>query len=129
MKELAESTQLQNKRCKNTSETALIVLEIDRRRMLIAEIGGQAPSDDVIVSVLWMAMDPGTTSHVSGKLDVSEVEYTDLRQAVMMHTSLTSATSNGGRGNSSPTAMDIGSIASVVEGEEETANAASRLES
>ena len=64
MRELSELTQLQNKRCKNAAETSLIVLEIDRRT-----------SDDLLTSVLWMAMDPGTRSRVSGKIDVEEADY------------------------------------------------------
>ena len=70
MRELAELTQLQNKRCKNAAETSLIVLEIDRRTMLLEETGGSPPSDDMLTSVLWMAMGPGARSHVSGKIDV-----------------------------------------------------------
>ena len=53
MKEIAELTQLQNKLCKNTAETALVVLEVDRRKRLIEEIGGQTPHNDIVVSVLW----------------------------------------------------------------------------
>ena len=70
MRELAELKQLQDKRCKNVAETSLIVLEINRRTMLLAEAGGSPPSDDLLTSVLWMAMNPGTRSHVSGKIDV-----------------------------------------------------------
>ena len=66
-----------------------------------------------------MFMCPATRSRVSGKADVSTVGYTDIRQVVMGYTSPTSATGQGGRGNSAPTAMDIGSIASVADGEEE----------
>ena len=32
MREVAELSQLQNKRCKNAAETTLVVLEVDRRR-------------------------------------------------------------------------------------------------
>ena len=59
MKELSELTQLQNKRCKNAAETALIVLGIDRRTMLFREMDGTEPDDDLLTSVLWMAMDQG----------------------------------------------------------------------
>ena len=65
--------------------------------MVIHEIGGQKPSDDVVVSVPWMAMGPATRSHVFGKLDVSTVEYTDFWQAVIGLTSLVSAASQCGR--------------------------------
>ena len=62
-------------------------------------------------------MDPGTRSHVSGKIDVETADYILLRKTVMGHTNLTSATGQAGRGSSSPTAMDIGSIASVTDAE------------
>ena len=64
MKEVAGLMALQNKRCKNASETSLILLEIDRRQRLIAEIGGVPPGDEMLVDALWMAMEPGTRSHV-----------------------------------------------------------------
>ena len=64
MKEVADLMALQNKRCKTASETFLILLDIDRRQRLIAEIGGNPPGDEMLVNVLWMAMDPGTRSHV-----------------------------------------------------------------
>ena len=113
MKEIAELTSLQNKRCKNAAETSLIVLEVDRRKRLIEDIGGQVPSNDILVSVLWCAMGPNTRSHVSVKLDVETVEYPLLRQAVNAHTSLVGATSSR-----TPTAMDIGPIANVMDSEE-----------
>ena len=65
MKEVSELTQLQNKRCKNVAETALIVLEVDRRKRLIEEIGGQEPSNGTLVSVLWMSMDTASRNHIS----------------------------------------------------------------
>ena len=40
MKEVSELMSLQKKRCKNTAETALILLEMGRSQKLIAEIGG-----------------------------------------------------------------------------------------
>ena len=52
----------------------MIVLEIGRRTMLIAEADGTAPSDDLLTSVLWMAMGPGARSHVSGKIDVETAD-------------------------------------------------------
>ena len=39
MKEVSDLMSLQNKRCKTTAETALILLEMGRRQKLIAEIG------------------------------------------------------------------------------------------
>ena len=57
-------------------------------------------------------MDPGTKSHVSGKLDAVEVQYPELKQAIMKHISLVGATSGAGR---TSTAMDIGSISSVAD--------------
>ena len=117
MKEVSDLTQLQNKRCKNAAETALILLEVDRRKRLIEEIGGQEPSNDTLVSVLWMSMDTASRNHISGKLDVAEVLYPDLREALMKHTSLVGATS--GSGGRSPTAMDVSAIATVTtDGEE-----------
>lgn len=71
MKEVADVMALQNKRCNTASWTSLILLKIDRRQRLIAESGGNPPGDEMLVNVLWMAMDPGTRSHVSGKLDAS----------------------------------------------------------
>ena len=59
-------------------------------------------------------MNTNTRSHVSGKLDAMEVEYVELREAVIRHTSLMGATSGLGKG---PTAMDIGSIATVEDAE------------
>ena len=87
MKEVAELSALQNKRCKHATETSLILLDIDRRRKRIPEIGGQDPSNDTLVSVLWMSMDAGSRSHVSGKLNVAEVTYVDLRNALLIHKS------------------------------------------
>ena len=52
LKELGELTMLQNKRCKSTAETAMIVLEIDRRKRIIAMIGGKPPDEDVCISIL-----------------------------------------------------------------------------
>ena len=113
MNGISELTQLQNKRCKNAAEKNLIVVEVDRRKRTIEDIGGQVPHYDILVSVLWCAMDAGTRSHVSGKLDVNEVVYCDLKQAVCLHTNLAAATSTR-----PPTAMDISSIATVIDGEE-----------
>ena len=113
MKEVAELMALQNKRCKNASETSLILLEIDRQR-LIAEIGGQPPSDGTIANVLWMAMGPGTRSHIPAKLGAtSAVEFKDMKEAIMKRTTLVGATSGGGF--SRPTAMGVSSIASVTD--------------
>ena len=88
LKELSELNQLQNKRCKNAAETTLILMEVDRWKRIIEEIGGKAPSNDTVIGVLWMAMGPPTRTHVSGKLDAQEVVYSDLREAVIKHTSL-----------------------------------------
>lgn len=115
MRQLAELTQLQNKRCKNVAQTSLIVLEIDREKILLAEAEGSPPSDDLLMSVLGMAMDPGTRSHLSGEIDVEEANYPLLRKTVAGHTNLTSATSQGRGGG--PTAMDIGAIASFTDTE------------
>lgn len=110
MQELGILMQLMSKRCKNLAETWLILLEIDRRKMLIEEVGGSHPDDDVLTSVFLTSMDAGTRSHVSSKLDMDSIAYTQLRQAVMAHCTLQA---NTGRPASQSTAMDIGSIASV----------------
>ena len=81
-------------------------MEIDRRKRIIEEIGGAAPGDDTAVGVPWRAMDQATRTHVSSKIDTHEVEYSDLREAVMRYTSLVRATS----ASRAPTAMDIWSI-------------------
>ena len=78
MKEIADLTALQNKRCKNPAETSLIMLDVERRKKLIQEIGGAAPGDDTLVSVLWVAMNPTSRNHVSGKLDAENVTYPEL---------------------------------------------------
>ena len=76
LKEIAELIALQTKRCKIAAETALIVLEVDRRKRIIEQIGGQLPSNEILVGVLWSSMDPGARSHVSGEIaEVSEVTY------------------------------------------------------
>ena len=103
---------LQNKRCKNPSETAMILLELGRRQKLNKEIGGTPVADDTLVNVLWMAMDRDTRSHVSIKVgDAAEIPFQVMKEAIMRHTSLAAATS--GAAAHRPTAMDIGSIASV----------------
>jgi len=68
MKEVSDLMSLQNKRCKNAAETALILTEMGRRQKLIADLQGKPLEDEMLVNVLWMAMDSGTRSHVSGKL-------------------------------------------------------------
>ena len=75
MKEVSDLMSLQNKRCKNAAETALILTEMGRRQKLIADLQGNPLEDEMLVNVLWMAMDPGTRSHVSGKLDGSKTIY------------------------------------------------------
>ena len=53
-----------------------MLLELDRRDWLISEIGGELPSNDTLVNVLWMTMDPGTRCHISGQIDAaSNVEF------------------------------------------------------
>ena len=42
--ELGELMSLRDKRCKNTQETALIVLELDRRKKIIAMAGANRPT-------------------------------------------------------------------------------------
>ena len=80
---------LQNKRCTNTAETSLIVLEINRRKKLITETGGSAPPNDILTSVLLCSMEPGTRSNVAGKIDVSDdVDHAELRAAVNAHVNL-----------------------------------------
>ena len=60
-------------------------------------------------------MDPGTRSHISGKLDAtSKIDFQDMKEAIMKHTTLVGATSGGGL-NSSTAAMVISPIASVTD--------------
>ena len=40
LKEIGELTALQSKRCNTAAETALIVLEVDRRKRIIEQTGG-----------------------------------------------------------------------------------------
>ena len=80
--ELGELMSLRDKRCKNTQETALIVLELDRRKKIIAMAGGKPPDEDVTINILWMSMDPSTKAHVTGKVDMDSVNYVELRQIV-----------------------------------------------
>ena len=98
LKELGELTMLQNKRCKNTAETAMIVLEIDRRKRIIAMVGGKPPDEDVCISILWLSMDPTTRAHVTGKVDMESVAFSELRQIVQSYTNLIGSTTNSGRG-------------------------------
>ena len=102
MREIAERMSLQNKRCKNALETSLVLLEVDRRKRLIEEIGGQPPFNDTLVNVLWMAMDQSTRSHISGKLDPASVEFQDMKQAILQHTTLVGATSGDGQSRYGP---------------------------
>ena len=86
LKEIAELMALQNKRCKSVSETSMILLELERRHRLITEIGGDPPSNDTLVNVLWMTMGPGARSHISGKLDAtSNVQFQEMKEAIMKH--------------------------------------------
>ena len=87
MKEIAELNQLLNKRSKNAAETNLIVMEIDRRKRVIEEIGARPPGNDTLVGILWMAMDPSTKAHISSKVDTDDVEDPELREAVMRYAS------------------------------------------
>ena len=77
--ELGELMSLRDKRCKNTQETALIVLELYRRTKIIAMAGGKPPDEDVAINILWMSMDPSTKVHVTGKVDMDSVNYVELR--------------------------------------------------
>ena len=112
LKELGELTMLQNKRCKNTGETAMIVLEVDRRKRKISDIGGKPPDEDVCINVVWMSMDPATRAHVTGKVDMKDVSFVELRQVVQSYTNLIASTTHSGR-SGGVVAMDISSIASV----------------
>ena len=68
--------------------------------------------------MLWVSMGPGTRSHVSTNIDASgEVDFAVMKEVVMRHTTLVGATS--GTSANRPSAMDIGSIASVTEGDQQ----------
>ena len=112
LKELGELTMLQNKRCKSTSETAMIILEVDRRKRIIAMIGGKPDDEDVCIHILWLSMDPATRAHVTGKVDMETVSFVELRQIVQSYTNLIASTTNSGKGGG-VVAMDISAIASV----------------
>ena len=51
----------------------MIVLELDRRKRIIAMTGGKPPDEDVTINVSWMSMDPATKAHVTGKTDMDTV--------------------------------------------------------
>ena len=110
MKQLSELTHLQQKRCKHAGETAIILLEVDRHVKKIRDTGGVPPDDDVLINVLWTTMDAQTRSHVTGKVDMEEVTYAELRTALMIWTNLVASTTRGTPANGA-VAMDISSIA------------------
>ena len=90
----------------------MIILEIDRRKRMIADIGGRAPDDDVCQNILWLSMDASTRAHVTGKLDMDTVGFMELRQVVQSFCNLIASTNNTGRGGG-VVAMDIGAIATA----------------
>lgn len=70
-------------------------------------------ANDTLVNVLWMTMDPGTNSHISGNIDAtSNVKFQEMKEAIMKHTTLVGATSGGGV-RKATAAMDVSSITSV----------------
>ena len=75
-------------------------------------VGGKPPDEDVCISILWLSMDPTTRAHVTGKVDMESVAFSELRQIVQSYTNLIGSTTNSGRGGG-VVAMDIGSIATV----------------
>jgi hypothetical protein len=107
--ELGELMSLRDKRCKNTHETALIVLELDRRKKIIAMAGGKPPDEDVTINILWMSMDPSTKAHVTGKVDMDSVSYAELRQIVQSYTNLINSPSGRGK-DDGVVPMDISSM-------------------
>ena len=90
----------------------MIILEIDRRKRIIDEVGGRATDEDVCQNILWLSMDPTTRAHVTGKVDMDTVSFADLRLVVQSFCNLIASTNNSGKGGG-VIAMDIGSIASV----------------
>ena len=68
--------------------------------------------EDVCISILWLSMDAATRAHVTGKVDMESVAFTELRQIVQSYTNLIGSMTTSGRGGG-VVAMDIGSIASV----------------
>ena len=112
LRELGEFTKLQNRRCKNTAETAGLIFEIDLRKKQIADIGGRAPDDDVCQHILWMSMDATTRAHVTGKLDMDNVGFMELRQVVQSFCNLIASTNIASRG-SGAVPMDIGTISTA----------------
>lgn len=70
--------------------------------------------EEILVNVLWMAMDPSTRSHASLKVgDNPGIPFQEMKEAIMRHTTLVGASS--GAAVSRTVAMDIGSIASVTD--------------
>ena len=68
MKRMAELMDLRKGRCKNASETNLVLLEVNRRKRLIEDIGGEAPSNDTLTNFMRMSMGPATKITCSSAL-------------------------------------------------------------
>ena len=109
--EFGELMSLRDKRCKHSQETALIVLELDRRQKSISMSGGKPPDEDVTINILWMSMGPSTEAHVTGEVDMVAVDYVELRQIVQSYANLINSTPSRGKGNG-VVPMDISPIAS-----------------
>ena len=88
------------------------MLEVDSHVKKIRETGGVPPDDDILINVLWVTMDGQTRAHVTGKIDMEQVTYPELRSALMIYTNLVTSASRSTSANGA-VAMDIGSIASV----------------
>ena len=74
-----------------------------RRQKIISDLQGKPVEDEMLVDVLWMAMDQGTRTHVSSKLDAStEISFQVMKEAVMRHTTLVGATSGAPGNRSTP---------------------------
>ena len=80
MHEIGELMMLMNKRCRSAQETAVVVTEMDRKMLLISELGGQAPEDGTLKSILLKAMDAETRRYAATKLAMKTATFVHLRQ-------------------------------------------------
>ena len=83
-----------------------VLLEIERNIQEVAEVAGEAPNSEWLVSILYNIMDDPTKTHCSGSLDM-DTSLATLRYSVMSLVNLVGGTSNNQRG---PAPMEIDQI-------------------
>ena len=83
---------LMGKACKTPADTALLIMEIDRRQICIDELGGSKAGDEGVTSILLTAMDPSTRTYAMTKLDLETLSYAPLKQATLAHCGIQSST-------------------------------------